>query len=103
MRKTKNFTLLSGTEEGWQWGIKVCVVPSGHFHGKGTFRYHNSNGETEDRRRKETLRKQDRTWCYQNIPSSIMWFVQIHHDWDDGDRMYLLTKAEHILRHRGKK
>ena len=40
------------------------------------------------------------TKSFPNIPSSIWWFSEIHHDWEDGARMYLLTKGEHILIHR---
>ena len=42
------------------------------------------------------LRCGDRSWCYQNIPSSIMWKTEIHHSWEDGGVMFLLDPEEHF-------
>ena len=47
---------------------------------------------------KATIRQIDRIWVCKNIPSSIWWNLEVHHEWKDGGRMYLLTKQEHKRR-----
>lgn len=48
---------------------------------------------------KQEIRNKDEFWVGWNIPSSLWRRCEIHHDWGDEGRLYLLTKAEHILRH----
>jgi hypothetical protein len=102
--KTKSVVLLSGTIEGWCYRCTVQIIKNGRFKGKGqNFTTRNSKEERESHVEKITIRKKDQNWVRQNIPSSIWWYTENHHDWKDGGRLYLLTEAEHILRHRREK
>lgn len=98
---SKGITLISGTEEGFYWSANAFIEDNGAFKNKGGFRIQYPYNSLQ--RKKAGLRSTDRTWCYRNIPSSITWKTERHHDWEDGGRMYLLTKEEHILRHRREK
>ena len=102
--RTKSSTLLFGTEEGWSWNIRVGVYENGTFSTTGAS-FHLQNQKSRHKRDlvKERIRAMDRTWVYRNIPSSIHWHTQIHHDWANNGTMYLLAKGEHILRHRREK
>ena len=97
--KTKGFTLLSGSLEGWHWSIVIAVSDKEQFTNEG-FRFSNEKELGKRDRRKRSIRTKDKSWIVWNIPSSIWWYMEVHHDWKDGARMYLLTKGEHILRHR---
>ena len=104
MSKTRTTILLSGNYEGQSWRIVVVTTETGGFQGKGTFIFDYAYKDvSEERKKKGRLRVTDRKWVQRNIPSSIVWNTQVHHDWEDGGRMYLLTKGEHILRHRREK
>lgn len=46
---------------------------------------------------KTKIRQTDRSWVCTNIPSSLWWQCEIHHDWKDGARMYLISHVEHVL------
>ena len=43
MKKTKNFVLISGNEEGWYLGIDVSVNRNGTFKNKSKFQFQNYN------------------------------------------------------------
>ena len=76
----------------WQYGISIyshTVIFTGAF----------SYGSV-DTREKDNIRSKDKWWVAANIPSSIWWDTEIHHDWENGARMYLLTKEEHKKRTR---
>ena len=91
-KKFQKLLLASGSEEGRKWGLIVDICLNSHvFSGCFIIR---SEKQTE----KDRIRTKDRKWCYINIPSSIVWNVEVHHDWNDGGRMYLLSKEEHKRR-----
>lgn len=46
-------------------------------------------------REHNSIRCSDRSWCYQNIPSTILWKTEAHHDWNNSGGMYLLDPEEH--------
>ncbi|MCK4527895.1 hypothetical protein KAW18_11030 [candidate division WOR-3 bacterium] len=97
MKRTKSFTLLSGTIEGWFWRIDCRRFEDGTSAGNSNMFLYNSKERDKE---KAKIRNRDKSWVKEHIPSSIWWFTEIHHDWKDGARMYLLTKGEHILRYR---
>lgn len=100
--RTKNFEVGSGTIEGWNWRLSVEVKENETFGSRGSsFKFRNVEERAIKNREKIQIRGSDREWVRNNIPSSIWWFTEIHHDWKDKARMYLLTKGEHVLRHRG--
>lgn len=101
--KKKSFGLLSGTEEGWSWDIRTQIKENEAFNAKGMFNIRNTEEQYEKYREKRLIRHKDRFWVINNIPSSIWWFSEVHHDWNNDGVMYLLTKGEHILRHRREK
>ena len=102
--KTKQINLLSGTEEGWHCYLCAKTTEDGRINNRGTtFHLKDLNGVYQREKMKRGIRISDKRWVYQYIPSSIWWFTELHHDWKDGGRMYLLTKGEHILRHRKEK
>jgi hypothetical protein len=47
---------------------------------------------------KATIRQTDRVWVCKNIPSTMWWGSEVHHDWDNGGVMYILTLKEHKRR-----
>lgn len=47
---------------------------------------------------KGKLRHLDKAWCYRNIPSSIVWNTEIHHDWENEGIMYLLSHKDHLAK-----
>ena len=98
--RSKSTNLLSGTEEDWYWRVVTKVYETGNFENKGGFDMLNSTKYRDRNRVKIRMRISDRTWVKNNIPSSIWWFTEVHHNWKDGGRMYLLSKSEHILKHR---
>ena len=97
MIKTKSITLASGNESGWYWTLTLRTAKN-LFSMGFTFEHYLARDKSHAR-----IRCRDKNWIYYNIPSSIWWFNEMHHDWKNGGRMYLLTKAEHILRHRSEK
>ena len=104
MRKGKHIVLYGYSEGGYRLNIVMSVIPSGGFQAKGSFIYAYPYRERTKRSKKqEQIRRADRVWVYRNIPSSIWWHTEIHHDWTNNGTMYLLTKGEHILRHRREK
>ena len=95
------FTQRSGTEKGWHWKIPLRINENGNFYNTGgSFDFFDTKKIYEEKRNKVKIRGADREWVFRNIPSSIVWATQIHHDWVDGARMYLISKGEHILRGR---
>lgn len=102
--KRKSFALISGMEEGFSYVLRAIVADNGNFHSKGTsFGIENMREYGKKNREKDRIRTNDRVWVYRNIPSSIHWHTEIHHNWAKNGIMYLLTKGEHILRHRSEK
>jgi len=102
-KRTKDITLVSGTIEGWLWAVRLRMLSSGLFSARGTYNYQNQAERYIKDKDKSRIRITDKQWCYRNIPSSIVWNTEIHHNWGDNGTMYLLTKGEHILRHRREK
>ena len=94
----KGFSLISGTEDGVHWSYRISIHSNGTFRGKGVFSIVKGRGKWN--KMKDSLRAKDRLWVYRNIPSSIHWHTEIHHNWANNGTMYLLTKGEHILKHR---
>ena len=85
--------LFGGSEEGESFEFYVYVNGNGKI-GKITCLF-----PSKDLFKSRT-RLKDRLWFYRNIPSSIIWNVEVHHEWEDGARVYLLSKEEHKLKHR---
>ena len=103
-KRVKAQTLLSGTEEGHSWYISVVVYEDGTFFNRGSGFYFRNHKEKRDKDKfKIKIRANDRYWVIRHIPLSIWEKKQMHHDWNNGGRLYLLTRNEHILRHRGDK
>ena len=92
MENYKKVYLSGGSEEGLLWElIFSCRINTTVF--SGGFIFHGEN-----KRKKNIIRGKDKQWVMRNIPSSIWWMLEIHHDWEHGARMYLLTKEEHKKR-----
>ena len=99
--RIKSFTLLSGSEDRWGWCATTHISEYGGFKNKGVgWELTNLKERYEKDKKKVNMRIKDKNWVHRNIPSSIAWYTQIHHDWNDGARMYLLSKGEHIKRNR---
>jgi hypothetical protein len=101
--KLKSFILLSGEKKGYRWAIPLVVTEKANVRNACFFDFINKNIYREKYREKTRMRDRDNKWVRNFIPSSIWWKTEIHHDWKDGGRMYLLTKGEHILWHRREK
>ena len=92
--KAKQIYLFGGSEEKQIWELMVEIRETSYkFSGHFLF----PKPENEE---KHGIRVRDRTWVRNNIPSSIQWYTEIHHDWEDGGRMYLLSEKEHKRKHR---
>ena len=101
--RTKNFELGSGTIENWNWRLSVEVKENETFGSRGSsFKFRDVKERAIKNKIKIQIRNSDREWVRNNIPSSIWWYTENHHEWGDGARLYLLTKAEHILRGRNR-
>lgn len=98
--RVKQISLFSGTEKDWFWYTRCLVKENGLLGDHGTIQSYNRKERYIRDNEKEKIRAVDRLWVYRNIPSSIHWHTEIHHEWCDAGRMYLLTKEEHILLHR---
>ena len=91
MAKRKSFHLIGGSEEGQHWDLRLDIrEKTNNF--IGYFRFYTPPLY------KSTTRNKDWRWVASNIPSSIWWGKQIHHDWENGARMYILDKKEHRRR-----
>jgi hypothetical protein len=102
--KLKTFVQFSYREDCYGINIVLKVSEKGAFYSKGAVQYvFPRRNESKEAHMKSHLRKMDREWVYRNIPSSIHWHTEIHHNWYENGTMYLLTKGEHILRHRSEK
>lgn len=76
--KQRSIHLAGGAYEGWKWDfVGSCV----------SFRLTTPY--------KARIRRKDRHWIANNLPSSIWWGLETHHNWEDGGRMYLLTHELH--------
>jgi len=102
-RRTKQQTIHSYYEEGSGVRVVVMVSGNGSFESVGSLHMMYRETHLNKYTKKRLIRQNDRSWIHHNIPSSIWWYTETHHDWKNGGRMYLLTKAEHILRHRREK
>jgi hypothetical protein len=89
MNYKKTVFLVGGGYEGWKWNVYQSVSTKGKIL--------SSNFTFVDPWKAKT-RRLDRQWIAMNIPSSIWWELSTHHDWEDGGRMYLLSKEEHRRR-----
>jgi len=90
----KTVYLVAGVEEGSEWNLHINVYP-----GSANFQGNFALGIKRDKV-KALQRQKDKNWVIWNIPSSIWWHMEIHHDWEAGGVMYLLTHKEHLERHR---
>lgn len=92
VNRARTIKLQSGGEEGYRWELAIGIHENIKvFTGSFTF-----GGEEQKRRHK--IRSSDKSWVIHHIPSSIWWFNEVHHDWEDGGRMYILDKKEHRRR-----
>ena len=99
--RIKLFIQLGGTVEGFRWRIPLQIKENGTFNDKGSINILNTKERYYGKDNiKIKLRKKDKNWVIYHIPSSIWWHTVIHHDWDNGGTMYLLSHKEHILIHR---
>ena len=101
-RRSKTFTQYSMSIGRFFVRIRVSIYDTGGFQRTGE-QIEVENTKTRNTKRKDVIRGNDRSWVHNHIPSSIAWKTQIHHDWENGGIMYLLTRGEHILRHRSEK
>ena len=93
----RQFDLASGTHEGWRWAVRLRVNREGFFSNNTAFSLQRNKPLTGEAKRRNRIRLDDRRWVYRNIPSSIHWYNEVHHDWEHGGRMYLLSHSQHIL------
>lgn len=84
------------SEQHGENGVAGVVKVYCNGGGKVLFSTHfKSTGRSMARKRKDAMRTKDNAWVNSNIPSSIVWNTQIHHDWGDRGRMYLVSEGEH--------
>lgn len=86
--RPKAIVLLSGGEEGYSWSLKVGISEgtknfTGHF-----------TVASEERRRRNRIRHKDRKF-FQKRLGSLMDTYEVNHDWENGERVTLLTPKEH--------
>lgn len=92
MKQHKEIYLACGSEKGFKWKLRLAVsTETQNFEGGFSL-------STDSTRKKDIIREKDRQWVYRNLPSSIHWYCEIHHDWKLGGKMFLLTKEEHKKR-----
>ena len=90
--KQRIIYISGGTEAGLTYQLRLPVYRNGSVQAI-YFRLQDISD-----RKKQRIRYKDRIWVASNIPSSLWWGKEIHHDWEDGGKMYLLTKGEHLER-----
>ncbi len=49
----------------------------------------------QKQKKKQNLRRHDRHWKADKFPSAWAKQFQLHHDWENGARVYFLTPEEH--------
>jgi hypothetical protein len=86
MQYKRTVFLVGGSFEGWKWNIYQSVTIKGKV---SSFNF------TFVDPFKAKTRRLDKQWIAYNIPSSLWWKLDMHHNWEDGGRMYLLTPKEH--------
>lgn len=91
-RKQRNVWIGGGIEGGLAYELRLSVYRNGNVEGISFSLRDNSD------MKKKRVRYKDRIWVALNLPSFLWWGKEIHHEWEDGARMYLLTKEEHLER-----
>ena len=82
-------------EDAVDYSIITRVARNGSFYAKGEIHSRETPKRTENRK----LGRKDREFFNTHMPSSIMWNVEVHHDWENGGICYLLSKEEHMHLH----
>jgi len=98
--KYKNLKNIRHTEDGITGMISVRCNQKGVIFTTASFFKENI---TPKRLLRKRIRHNDWEWVLYNIPSSIAWKTVIHHDWEAGARMRLITPEEHRKIHHATK
>ena len=89
------FTLISGYEDGWMWQIQAVVRRDGSIESTGRIITEEHRGN-----HKYKVRAKDGMWVAKNLPKTFRnKYPENHHDWENGDHMYMLTHDEHVKLH----
>ena len=90
--RCKTIRLLTGSEKGYEWDIKIDVCPTSHsFFG----RYFTASHQ---RKYRGGRRSNDRYWAEKTFPRPWLKKYEIHHEWERGETVYFLTHEEHKRR-----
>lgn len=89
MATAKDITLISGSEEGFDWSLSIGIrektkVFNGHY-----------KIANEERKRKALIRHMDSSFFKTILPYSMYRKYEVNHDWKNGARVTLLTPKEH--------
>lgn len=100
--KVKHFEILSGmwlTEDlTYRWSIRTTVYGSGGFKAKGRLRLWIVKNTPQSYRNRG--RHRDWMWFVYHLGKEFMNGKQVHHDWDNGEVCYVLSKDAHVNLHR---
>lgn len=90
--KGKTIHLLTGSEEGYEWSIRIMVYPASLIFSGCFF--------TASRQRKyrQIRRAGDRKWAEETFSRQFRQKYEIHHEWEYGETVYFLTHEEHKRR-----
>ena len=90
--RCKTVHLLTGSEKGYEWDIKIDVCPTSHsFFG----RYFTASRQ---RKYRQYVRAGDRNWAEKTFSRQFRAKYEIHHEWERGETVYFLTHEEHKRR-----
>ena len=85
----KQISLASGTERGFSWNLRIAVFSlSSNF--TGAFKL-----ESEEEAYKRKIRNNDQHWVRKHLLASYRGEFEIHHNWQNGARMQLVTPVRH--------
>jgi len=89
--RVKGFGIFNQGEEGAILQVRQFVNENGFIR----FPTLSVRSKTNYKGGKDKIRALDKTWVYHNIPSSIWWYTEVHHDWENGGIMFLISKEKH--------
>ena len=95
-KRGKGMILDSGSEEGYDWVLKVEIREATKDFG-GSFSIANEEGK-----RKQNIRGVDRAFFRLRLSEEMYSKYELDHDWDNGGRVTLKTPKEHRNSYFGK-
>jgi ribosomal protein L31 len=90
--RCKTIHLLTGSEEGYEWDIKIDICPTSHSFFSRFFT------ASRQRRHRQIRRASDRKFAEKTFSRQFRQQYELHHEWERGEVVYFLTHEEHKRR-----